>query len=65
MKTLLLNPLSFENLDGGAGSRWPATREITLLWYPQVLRIRVQIAKGWIAETICSYCALATNPPCC
>ena len=46
MKIPLLNPLSFENLYGGAGSRWPATREITLLWYPQVLRIRVQIAKG-------------------
>jgi hypothetical protein len=23
MKTLLLNPPSFENFDGGAGSRWP------------------------------------------
>ncbi len=28
MKTLLLNPPSFENFDGGASSRWPATREI-------------------------------------
>lgn len=34
MKTLLLNPPSFENFDGGAGSRWPATREITSFWYP-------------------------------
>jgi len=34
MKTLLLNPPSFEKFDGGAGSRWPATREITSFWYP-------------------------------
>jgi len=34
MKTLLLNPPSFENFDGGAGSRWPARREITSFWYP-------------------------------
>jgi hopanoid biosynthesis associated radical SAM protein HpnJ len=34
MKTLLLNPPSFENFDGGAGSRYQATREITSFWYP-------------------------------
>ncbi len=34
MKTLLLNPPSFEKFDGGAGSRWPATREIESYWYP-------------------------------
>jgi hopanoid biosynthesis associated radical SAM protein HpnJ len=34
MKTLLLNPPSFEKFDGGAGSRWPARREITSYWYP-------------------------------
>jgi hopanoid biosynthesis associated radical SAM protein HpnJ len=34
MKTLLLNPPSFEGFDGGAGSRWPATREIASYWYP-------------------------------
>lgn len=34
MKTLLLNPPSFKNFDGGAGSRWPATREIMSFWYP-------------------------------
>ncbi len=34
MKTLLLNPPSFENFDGGASSRWPATREIASFWYP-------------------------------
>jgi hopanoid biosynthesis associated radical SAM protein HpnJ len=34
MKTLLLNPPSFERFDGGASSRWPATREIESYWYP-------------------------------
>ena len=34
MKTLLLNPPSFEMFDGGAGSRYPATREIPSFWYP-------------------------------
>jgi len=34
MKTLLLNPSSFEHFDGGAGSRYQATREITSFWYP-------------------------------
>ncbi len=34
MKTLFLNPPSFENFDGGASSRWPATREIESYWYP-------------------------------
>jgi hopanoid biosynthesis associated radical SAM protein HpnJ len=34
MRTLLLNPPSFEGFDGGAGSRWPATREIESYWYP-------------------------------
>lgn len=34
MKTLFLNPPSFENFDGGASSRWPASREIESYWYP-------------------------------
>ena len=34
MKTLLLNPPSFPNFDGGASSRWPASREIASYWYP-------------------------------
>jgi len=37
MRTLFLNPPSFEGFDGGAGSRWPATREIESYWYPQWL----------------------------
>ena len=34
MKTLLLNPPSFEMFDGGASSRYQATREIPSFWYP-------------------------------
>ncbi|HVB38947.1 MAG TPA: hopanoid biosynthesis associated radical SAM protein HpnJ [Vicinamibacterales bacterium] len=34
LKTLLLNPPSFDGYDGGASSRWPATREIESYWYP-------------------------------
>ncbi len=34
MRTLLLNPPSFEGFDGGASSRWPASREIESYWYP-------------------------------
>src|ERR1700721_2103163 len=34
MKTLLLNPPSFENFDGGASSRWPGERGIESYWYP-------------------------------
>lgn len=34
MRTLFLNPPSFESFDGGASSRWPASREIESYWYP-------------------------------
>src|ERR1044072_2297747 len=34
MRTLLLNPPSFPNFDGGASSRWTASREIASFWYP-------------------------------
>src|SRR5689334_9275026 len=34
MRTLVLNPLSFEGFDGRASSRWPAPREIESYWYP-------------------------------
>ncbi len=34
MRTLLLNPPSFEGFDGGAGSRYQARREIRSFWYP-------------------------------
>jgi len=34
MRTLFLNPPSFDGFDGGASSRWPASREIESYWYP-------------------------------
>jgi hopanoid biosynthesis associated radical SAM protein HpnJ len=34
MKTLFVNPPSFEKFDGGASARYQATREITSFWYP-------------------------------
>src|SRR5262249_61879785 len=34
LKTLFLNPPSFNGFDGGAGSRYQAKREIRSFWYP-------------------------------
>lgn len=34
LKTLLLNPPSYDDFDGGAGSRYQATREVWSFWYP-------------------------------
>ena len=34
MKTLFLNPPSFQGFDGSAGSRYQACREIRSFWYP-------------------------------
>ena len=34
MRTLFLQPPSFEGFDGGAGSRYQARREIKSFWYP-------------------------------
>jgi hopanoid biosynthesis associated radical SAM protein HpnJ len=34
LKTLFLNPPSYEGFDGGAGSRYQAKREIRSFWYP-------------------------------
>jgi len=34
MKTLFLNPPSFDGFDGGAGARYQAKREIKSFWYP-------------------------------
>ncbi|MGA2735366.1 MAG: hopanoid biosynthesis associated radical SAM protein HpnJ [Syntrophobacteraceae bacterium] len=47
MKTLLLNPPSFEKFDGGAGARWPARREIASYWYP----VWLAYAAGLIKES--------------
>ena len=34
LKTLFLNPPSYEGFDGGAGSRYQAKREVRSFWYP-------------------------------
>ena len=34
MKTLFLSPPSYDDFDGGAGSRYQARREVRSFWYP-------------------------------
>jgi hopanoid biosynthesis associated radical SAM protein HpnJ len=46
LKTLFLNPPSFEMFDGGASSRWPATREIESYWYPVWLTYPAGMLEG-------------------
>jgi hopanoid biosynthesis associated radical SAM protein HpnJ len=46
MKTLLVNPPSFEKFDGGAGSRWQATREAEAFWYPTWLSYAAGMLPG-------------------
>ena len=46
MKTLFLNPPSFEKFDGGAGSRYPATRETSSYWYPLWLSYPAGMLEG-------------------
>ncbi len=46
LRTLFLNPPSFENFDGGASSRWPATREIESYWYPVWLAYPAGLLEG-------------------
>jgi len=46
MKTLLLNPPSFEKFDGGAGSRWQAAREAEAYWYPTWLSYAAGMLPG-------------------
>jgi radical SAM superfamily enzyme YgiQ (UPF0313 family) len=46
LKTLFLNPPSFERFDGGASSRWPATREIESYWYPVWLAYPTGLLEG-------------------
>ena len=48
MKTLFLNPPSYEGFDGGAGARYQARREITSFWYPT-----------WLAQPA----AMVPDPP--
>jgi hopanoid biosynthesis associated radical SAM protein HpnJ len=46
MKTLLLNPPSYEGFDGGAGSRYQAKREIRSFWYPTWLAQVAALIEG-------------------
>lgn len=46
MRTLFLNPPSFEGFDGGAGSRYQARREIRSFWYPTWLAQPAAMIEG-------------------
>jgi hopanoid biosynthesis associated radical SAM protein HpnJ len=46
MKTLFLNPPSYEGFDGGAGSRYQARREIRSFWYPTWLAQPAALVPG-------------------
>jgi len=46
MKTLFLNPPSFEGFDGGAGSRYQARREVRSFWYPTWLAQPAALVPG-------------------
>jgi hopanoid biosynthesis associated radical SAM protein HpnJ len=46
MRTLFLNPPSYEGFDGGAGSRYQAKREIRSFWYPTWLAQPAALVPG-------------------
>ena len=46
MKTLFLNPPSYDDFDGGAGSRYQATREVWSFWYPTWLAYPAGLVPG-------------------
>jgi hopanoid biosynthesis associated radical SAM protein HpnJ len=46
MKTLFLQPPSFDGFDGGAGSRYQARREIKSFWYPTWLAQPAALVPG-------------------
>ena len=46
MKTLFLQPPSYEGFDGGAGSRYQARREIRSFWYPTWLAQPAALVPG-------------------
>ena len=46
MKTLFLQPPSFDGFDGGAGSRYQARREIRSFWYPTWLAQPAALVPG-------------------
>ncbi|MBM2829676.1 MAG: radical protein [Gammaproteobacteria bacterium] len=46
MKSLFLNPPSFNGFDGGAGSRYQCTREVRSFWYPTWLAQPAALVPG-------------------
>jgi len=46
MKSLFLNPPSFNGFDGGAGSRYQCTREVRSFWYPTWLAQPAAMVEG-------------------
>ncbi|MGH9098613.1 MAG: hopanoid biosynthesis associated radical SAM protein HpnJ, partial [Acidimicrobiales bacterium] len=46
MRTLFLNPPSYQGFDGGAGARYQAKREIRSYWYPTWLAQPAAIVPG-------------------
>jgi len=46
VKTLFLNPPSYEGFDGGAGSRYQARREVRSFWYPTWLAQAAALVPG-------------------
>jgi hopanoid biosynthesis associated radical SAM protein HpnJ len=46
MRTLFLNPPSYEGFDGGAGARYQAKREIRSYWYPTWLAQPAALVDG-------------------
>ncbi len=46
MRSLFLQPPSFDGFDGGAGSRYQARREIRSFWYPTWLAQPAALVDG-------------------
>src|SRR3954451_8297466 len=46
LKTLFVNPPSWQGFDGGAGSRYQAKREIRSFWYPTWLAQPAALIEG-------------------
>jgi hopanoid biosynthesis associated radical SAM protein HpnJ len=46
LKTLFLNPPSFDGFDGGAGARYQARREVRSFWYPTWLAQPAALVPG-------------------
>src|SRR5438128_6970124 len=46
LKTLFLNPPSYEGFDGGAGARYQTRREVRSFWYPTWLAQPAALVPG-------------------